>query len=71
MKRRTKSSDGLNAKKLRNLTSKGKTGSDPNTLRVAIAQFAPVYLDKTASVSRAIELIQDAKKRGEIGRAHV
>ncbi|GAC1692952.1 MAG: hypothetical protein NVS9B5_35360 [Terriglobales bacterium] len=64
MKSRTKSSDGLNAKKLRNVTAKGRTGSDPKTLRVAIAQFAPVYLDKTASVSRAIELIQDARKRG-------
>src|ERR1700735_3717288 len=32
--------------------------------RVAIAQFAPVYLDKAASVLRAIRIIQDAKKRG-------
>ena len=64
MTRRTKTSDGPNVKKLRNVSSKGKTGSDPQTLRVAIAQFAPVYLDKAASLSRAIQLIQDAKRGG-------
>ncbi len=41
-----------------------KSASDAEAFRVAIAQFAPVYLDKAASLSRAIELIQDAKKRG-------
>jgi predicted amidohydrolase len=37
---------------------------DSQTLRVAIAQFAPVYLDKSASLSRAIQIVQDAKKGG-------
>jgi nitrilase len=32
--------------------------------RVAIAQFAPVYLDKAASLVLALQIIQDAKKRG-------
>src|SRR5271157_554318 len=48
---------------------KGKSGSqsdrtETRDFRVAIAQFAPVYLDKAASVLRAIQIIQDAKKRG-------
>src|ERR1035438_5575521 len=38
--------------------------SETRVFRVAIAQFAPVYLDKAASVLRAIQIIQDAKKRG-------
>jgi nitrilase len=38
--------------------------SESQTLKVAIAQFAPVYLDKAASLSRAIQMVQDAKKRG-------
>jgi predicted amidohydrolase len=38
--------------------------SESQTLTVAIAQFAPVYLDKTASLARALQLVQDAKKRG-------
>ncbi len=37
---------------------------EPQTFRVAIAQFAPVYLDKAASLARAIQIVQDAKKRG-------
>ena len=47
---------------------KAKSGSQSDRIetrdfRVAIAQFAPVYLDKAASVLRAIQIIQDAKKR--------
>ncbi|HET6176661.1 MAG TPA: carbon-nitrogen hydrolase family protein [Candidatus Sulfotelmatobacter sp.] len=34
------------------------------SFRVAIAQFAPVYLDKAASVAKAIRLVREAKKRG-------
>jgi len=48
---------------------KAKNGSQRDRIetrdfKVAIAQFAPVYLDKAASVVRAIQIIQDAKKRG-------
>jgi|SRR5271156_1990335 len=32
--------------------------------RVAIAQFAPVYLEKAASVAKAVRLVREAKKRG-------
>jgi len=32
--------------------------------RVAIAQFAPVYLDKAASLVLALQIVQEAKKRG-------
>ncbi len=38
--------------------------SESQTFRVAIAQFAPVYLDKAASLARAIQIVQDAKKQG-------
>jgi predicted amidohydrolase len=38
--------------------------SESKTFTVAVAQFAPVYLDKVASLSRAIQLVQDAKKGG-------
>ncbi len=38
--------------------------SEPRTFRVAIAQFAPVYLDKAGSLARALQIVQDAKKRG-------
>ncbi len=38
--------------------------SESQTFRVAIAQFAPAYLDKAASLVRAIQIVQDAKKRG-------
>jgi nitrilase len=51
----------------RNLNSKRGTGHgrpESQTFRVAIAQFAPIYLDKAASVARAIQIVQDAKKRG-------
>ena len=33
-------------------------------IRVAIAQFAPVYLNKTASLTRALELVRDAASEG-------
>src|SRR6266478_905070 len=33
-------------------------------VRVAIAQSAPVYLDKQASLAKALDLIQQAAKRG-------
>ena len=53
--------------KSRKLKAKSGSQSDrteTRDFRVAIAQFAPVYLDKAASVLRAIQIIQDAKKRG-------
>ena len=37
--------------------------ADPGRVRVAIAQSAPVYLDKRASLAKALELIQQAAKR--------
>jgi len=37
---------------------------ESQALRVAIAQFAPVYLDKSASLARAIQIVQDANKCG-------
>src|SRR5216684_2548666 len=43
-------------------TERGR--SESQALRVAIAQFAPVYLDKTASLALALQIVQDAKKRG-------
>jgi len=53
--------------KTRNRNSKRGTEHgrpESQTFRVAIAQFAPIYLDKAASVARAIQIVQDAKKRG-------
>jgi nitrilase len=53
--------------KTRNLNSKRGTEHgrpESQTFRVAIAQFAPVYLDKAASLARAIQIVQDAKKGG-------
>jgi nitrilase len=38
-------------------------GSRRSAFRAAIAQFAPVYLDKAASLSKAIGILHDAKKR--------
>jgi predicted amidohydrolase len=38
--------------------------STQRRFRVAIPQFAPVYLDKVASVAKAIRLPREAKKRG-------
>jgi len=37
--------------------------ANPGPVRVAIAQSAPVYLDKRASLAKALELIQQAAKR--------
>lgn len=54
--------------KTRNLKQKRghpKLGSyESQTFRVAIAQFAPVYLDRAGSLARALQIVQDAKKRG-------
>jgi len=53
--------------KTRSLNSKrghARSRSESQTFRVAIAQFAPVYLDKAASLARAIQILQDAKRRG-------
>ena len=52
--------------KTRNLKSRRgrQRGLDAQNCRVAIAQFAPVYLDKAASLVLALQIIQDAKKRG-------
>ncbi len=53
--------------KTRNLKSKGgpeRGRLDAQNFRVAIAQFAPVYLDRAASLARAIRIVQDAKRRG-------
>ncbi len=49
----------LNSKRT---TKNGRTESQ--TFRVAIAQFAPVYLDKAASLTLALQIVQDAKQRG-------
>jgi nitrilase len=38
--------------------------SESPRFRVGIAQFAPVYMDKAASLTRALELLQDAKNHG-------
>jgi len=38
--------------------------ANTNPVRVAIAQFAPVYLDKRASLAKALELVQLASRRG-------
>ncbi len=43
-------------------TANTAEGSSP--LRVAIAQFAPVYLDKQKSLGNALELVQRAAERG-------
>ena len=42
----------------------GETKGDSIPLRVAIAQFAPVHLDKQASLTKALELVQRAAERG-------
>src|SRR5271156_305023 len=50
-----------------NLKPKRKPGhslAESQAFRVAIAQCAPVYLDKAGSLIRAIQLVHDAKKRG-------
>jgi predicted amidohydrolase len=53
--------------KTRKLNSeKGPERGRPESqnFRVAIAQFAPVYLDKAASLALALQIVQDAKERG-------
>src|SRR5580704_14269135 len=42
------------------------TNSTDRVTRVAIAQFAPVYHNKTASLTIALELIRDAAGRGAV-----
>ena len=42
----------------------GQPAADSKQVRVAIAQSAPVYLDKHASLAKALDLIQQAAKRG-------
>jgi nitrilase len=42
----------------------GHPAADSKQVRVAIAQSAPVYLDKHASLAKALDLIQQAAKRG-------
>jgi nitrilase len=54
----------MRAKKLKSPGEAKRARTDLHTLRVAIAQFAPVYLDKSASLARALEIIEDAKKGG-------
>jgi nitrilase len=41
----------------------GQTGANSKQVRVAIAQSAPVYLDKHTSLAKALDLIQQAAKR--------
>ena len=43
------------------MAMKSSTG---RVTRVAIAQFAPVYHNKTASLTKALELVQGAASRG-------
>jgi nitrilase len=45
------------------VTVKTRSSPDSKQARVAIAQFAPVYLDKRASLTKALGLIQQAAKR--------
>jgi nitrilase len=42
----------------------GQTAANSKQVRVAIAQSAPVYLDKHASLAKALDLIGQAAKRG-------
>ncbi len=41
----------------------GQRAAEPKRVRVAIAQSAPIYLDKRASVTKALDLVQQAAKR--------
>jgi len=41
----------------------GRSAADSKRVRVAIAQSAPVYLDKRASLAKALDLIQQAANR--------
>src|SRR5258708_2180566 len=54
--------------KTRNHNSKRGTEHgrpESQTLRVAIAQFAPVYLDKAASLALAIQIVQDGRREAQ------
>jgi len=42
----------------------GQPAANLKQVRVAIAQSAPVYLDKQASLAKALDLIELAAKRG-------
>src|SRR5258706_10831058 len=42
----------------------GQPAANSKQVRVAFAQSAPVYLDKQASLAKALDLIQQAAKRG-------
>jgi nitrilase len=42
----------------------GQTAANSKQVRVAVAQSAPVYLDKHASLAKALDLIGQAAKRG-------
>ena len=42
----------------------GQSAADSKQVRVAIAQCAPIYLDIHASLAKALDLIQQAAKRG-------
>src|SRR5882762_11078557 len=42
----------------------GQSAADSKQVRVAIAQCAPIYLDKHGSLAKALDLIQQAAKRG-------
>ena len=42
----------------------GQTAANSKQVRVAIAQSAPVYLDKHASLAKALDLVGQAAKRG-------
>jgi len=46
------------------IMKEGRPAADSKQVRVAIAQSAPVYLDKQASLAKALDLIQQASKRG-------
>src|SRR5260370_9999690 len=46
------------------MEKRGRSSADSKRVRVAIAQSAPVYLDKRASLAKALDLVQQAAKRG-------
>jgi predicted amidohydrolase len=46
------------------VATRSKTVAKHRSFRVALAQFAPVYLDMAASLKKAIRLLGEAKRRG-------
>jgi nitrilase len=46
------------------IMKEGQPAANSKQVRVAIAQSAPVYLNKQASLAKALDLIQQASKRG-------